>query len=169
MAHAEELSQLTREIAEAKSERVDEAERHSEADGEIVARIQGLEARRRHALAGTDTETYELAKTMLDVRGDFARIPASIINDAVEDIAAGCLTLRREYLAIKDYEGFVSQRSDCRYGYSPTHGSIVFRVGLTDGAIAEIEKWGQILGGPDGENSQAMIRYLLNLVDAGVA
>lgn len=52
-----------------------------------------------------------------------------VIADAIAAIQAdGNKALSVEYMGVKQYAGFGDQRTDCRYGFSPTHGSIVFRV-----------------------------------------
>jgi hypothetical protein len=163
-----DLSRLTREIAETKHELDDEAKRHMEARAEILRRQGELEAARAHALAGTDAETLEIARGMIEIRGQVENLTQQIVVDAVEDIAGGCMLLRREYFGRKFYASF-DQREDHRYGQGPKHGTIVFGIGLTKNARTMIEKWDGIVGGKDGETTQAMIRYLLNLEEAGVA
>lgn len=54
----------------------------------------------------------------------------AVIEDAIAAIQADPVTaLTLEFMGVKDYAGFVDQRCDCKYGYGPRHGCIVFRVG----------------------------------------
>jgi len=56
-----------------------------------------------------------------------------IIEEAIAMIQKnGKTAMKKEYLGMKNYAAFGDQRTDCEYGYGPTHGSIVFRVGRTD-------------------------------------
>lgn len=56
---------------------------------------------------------------------------ATIAYDAIIDIANGCQKLKKEYFGNKKYSGYY-QRCDCNYGYGPSHGVIVDRIGLKD-------------------------------------
>ena len=38
----------------------------------------------------------------------------------------GCL--RKMYIGVKNYASFGDQNCDCKYGYGPSHGAIVFRI-----------------------------------------
>lgn len=60
------------------------------------------------------------------------------VRDAINDIANGCIKLRKEYLGTKDYAHWSDQRIACHYGYGPSHGSVVFRIGLTESARKKI-------------------------------
>jgi hypothetical protein len=46
--------------------------------------------------------------------------------------ADGGKALASEYVGVKNYAHFGDQRSDHPYGYGPSHGSIVFRIGRAD-------------------------------------
>lgn len=164
----ENIAKVTVEIASIEDERAAEAERHTKADRALLARLEELRAHRMHLAAGTTEHELELAREMIQVIGDVQWLSHEIITDAAEDIAAGCLSLRREYFGRKFYSDF-DQREDHRYGSGPKHGRIVFGIGLTKKARTMVEKWGGIMGDSDGDVSQAMIRYLLNLEEAGVA
>lgn len=73
----------------------------------------------------------------LDAR-DLATEPSpsrlAVVQSAIDDLATATDRLKREFFGLKNYEGFSNQRTDCQYGYGPRHGSIIFRVGLTDAA-----------------------------------
>lgn len=56
-------------------------------------------------------------------------IYTDLVSAAKKDLSTGATKLRTEYIGQKRYEGF-DQRTDCRYGYGPSHGSIYQRIGL---------------------------------------
>jgi len=58
----------------------------------------------------------------------------SKVKEAIEDVVNNFTKLRREYFGAKNYDRWTCQGSDCSYGYSPSHGSIVFKIGMIDGA-----------------------------------
>lgn len=55
-----------------------------------------------------------------------------IIEESVKILQAGGDRLRSEYLGIKNYANFGDQREDHPYGCGPRHGSIVFKVVMSD-------------------------------------
>lgn len=57
----------------------------------------------------------------------------NVIADAIFAIQTdGKNALTKGFLGVKNYASFGDQRSDCEYGYKPTHGDIVFSVGRSD-------------------------------------
>lgn len=56
-------------------------------------------------------------------------IYSTLIDAAKEDLSSGVNKLKTEYIGQKRYEEF-DQRTDCKYGYGPSHGSIYQRIGL---------------------------------------
>jgi hypothetical protein len=113
------------------------ARKHSD---ELRARIAGL--RRRVAIDGAqlDSAKIDLARTVLYVRGSYARAGedrASVIQDAITFFAMGPRPhkdLRTGYFGTKNYDRWEGQRSDHPYFMGPSHGSVCFEVGLTKAA-----------------------------------
>ena len=166
------LADLTRTISERTDAVREENERHDEAKKALLADLKDAQDKRAHLAAGTDPEVLALARSVVQVDGDVGRATGSqlapgrsVVTDAVEDIAAGGLTMLNRYLAIKDYEGFTGQREDHKYGMGPRHGRIVFSVGLTKEARDRIREG----LGLTPDQTEAAIRYLLNLGEAGTA
>lgn len=60
-----------------------------------------------------------------------------LIGVAVNDVATAADQMKRRYFGLKDYDQWSHQREDHEYGMGPRHGSIVFRIGLTDEARKE--------------------------------
>lgn len=131
-----------------------ERERHEREVQEIEQRLE--EAERVMMLAETAgpevAEAYEVAREVIDVvwakkRFDNAtragrRTPevSTCFADAIADLRTGGARLAREYLGVKQYDRWDSQRTDCDYGMAPRHGSIWFRIGLKKPKEALTEK-----------------------------
>lgn len=74
-----------------------------------------------------DVDRVERAMQDLDVRGDPR---PRLIEEAIQKISEdGSAAMIDGYLGIKNYAHFGDQRADCKYGYGPKHGNIVFRIG----------------------------------------
>lgn len=116
-----------------------EAAAKAEADrlrAEINSRAKVLSL----ASEGLDHEKIALAHKVIEVRGSFERggdDRSSVIQDAIRQLATGkpgdgYLDLWRQYFGTKSYDRWHGQRSDHPYFYGPSHGSIIFSVGLTE-------------------------------------
>lgn len=66
-------------------------------------------------------------------RGDASIQLSKAINDVTNDFKI----LRKQYIGCKDYDQWRCQGVDCEYGYCPSHGSVVFRIGMKE----RIERW----------------------------
>ena len=82
-----------------------------------------------------DIDKVLIAENVMRVEGNIYGLTegksATIAYDAIIDIANGCPKLKKEYFGNKTYSGYY-QRCDCSYGYGPSHGGIVDRIGLKD-------------------------------------
>ena len=86
---------------------------------------------------GVDLDRLLHGQHVIYIHGDYRRIggeSASCVAAAKADLAAGAQNLKKDYFGAKNYDRWSGQRCDCTYGYGPTHGSIVFAIGLTDAA-----------------------------------
>lgn len=131
---------------------------YTKARAEILARMQETRARVRQGSAGLDLTRIEIAERVLSVRGTYANGGEkrdSVVEDAISDIARGPFILRRGYMGTKNYDKWLGQRCDCNYGFGPSHGSIVFAIGLRDlGEATSITD----------EERDACLYYLSNLI-----
>lgn len=130
--------------------------------------LDRLEGERAHLSAGITPDTRHEALEIVSIYGDVGRLDHTCITDAVKDLNSGCHQLRDCWFGVKDYDRFRGQRHDSKrtagdWPHSPRHGSIVFAVGLTPGAVDLLDRWGQL---PKEAVSAAVI-YLLNLQKAG--
>lgn len=137
------------------------AARTAELKQEIQARREVLEM----SASGIDLAKVSLAETVLCIGGQYAKggaARASVVNDAMLQLATGTAkseysNLWNQYLGTKDYAHWYGQRTDCEYGLGPTHGSIVFSVGLT----GDVRKRNPKTLTPD--EIEAAIYYLTNI------
>jgi hypothetical protein len=91
-------------------------------------------------LKGFDIEKVKMAESVLAIYGLKNEYDQSPVNQAIKDIAQGCETISKMYFGVKNYSGYVHQGCNCEYGYGPTHGSIVFSVGLKNPKIPLTEE-----------------------------
>lgn len=120
-------SQLTAHDAKAKAE-------SARLSNEIAARQTVL----NQVEAGLDTGKIALAGQVIKVYGAYAQggdDRAAVIRDAVQWLATGKCACYRGLdgadFGTKNYDRWHGQRSDHEWG-GPSHGSIVFQVGLKD-------------------------------------
>lgn len=116
------------------------AQKHKEHSAWCVrftAELQELQQQESLLAAGVDLERLNHGEHVIYIRGDYRKVggeASSCIAAAKTDLAAGAPRLKKQYFGAKDYAHFRGQRCDCTYGFGPTHGSIVFAIGLTDAA-----------------------------------
>lgn len=167
-----ELAEATDGLIELRGERREMLERHALEVADIDREIADLTGRQAHLIAGTTEEELSRARDLIEVTwhqprlGPHDEFDEQVVQEAVEDIAAGCPTLRSEYFCRRVYEGNL-HRETYEYNFGPRHGNAVFRIGLTKGAREFLRRWGRVPLGADGEVGHAAIRYLLNLREAG--
>ena len=102
--------------------------------------LKDIEVRIQLSLDGISFPRIERAERFVRVSGKLPKLDIldttsqrhRLLQEAMLDLANGCPRLSKEYFGIKNYDGFGDQRSDHTYGYGPKHGSIVFRVSLTN-------------------------------------
>jgi hypothetical protein len=84
-----------------------------------------------------DITILDIAKKILNVSG-VAYLGCgstdSCVQDAIFDILNNFKRLRRGYFGCKNYSPWTCQRCDCDYGYGPSHGYIVFKIGMLSDA-----------------------------------
>ncbi|MGN0022215.1 MAG: hypothetical protein ACI35Z_15540 [Sphingobacterium hotanense] len=80
---------------------------------------------------GLDLDRIKNAELLLRVeglkRGEYSD---RCVLAAIKDIAEGTNLMSERYFGVKNYAHWTHQEWDSRYGYGPTHGHIVFSVGL---------------------------------------
>lgn len=106
---------------------------------EIEKDIKAVQQDITFITAELDIGKIRLAETVFEFEGDPRKYPeaAKAIADAKAEIAASDKPLQKRYIGLKDYAHWIGQREDHKYGYGPSHGSIVFRIGVRRGVIGE--------------------------------
>lgn len=134
----------------------EEQKRHLQAVQEIQARLRLLNGQIDGADAGLcDVGSIADAQRLLVVEWASemrARPPAEVhmqFAAAVRDLQEGCPRMKNRYFGIKAYDRWGAQIADCEYGMGPRHGSIWFRIGLSQPRSVLSE-----------EERRACIRYL---------
>lgn len=157
---AREMHALRKELGS----HLDEAKRR---EAELREQIRQRANVLASSAEGIDVAKIELAKTIVFVRGTYAKggdDRASVISDAVKQLSTGepirafYGDLWSHYFGTKSYDRWNGQRSDHQYGYGPGHGSTIFAVGLVE-AVRNDRKPTDLTP----EEIDAAIYYLINL------
>lgn len=76
-----------------------------------------------------------------------------LLDDAMDWFAGTekqyATNLVKEFMGVKNYDGFYHQRTDCQYGYGPRHGSIVFSIGLSRNVRESMQQHASIVSLPN--------------------
>lgn len=82
---------------------------------------------------GLDVERIKRAEAVIEVRGAYSKAGkdrAHALQSAIDDLANGAVKIKKAYFGTKDYAHWHGQFVDCAYGYGPSHGSVIFSIGL---------------------------------------
>jgi len=133
------LTQTYRELAELRATLKSHDEAAKQQTATLTADIAARQAIVNQSEAGLDAEKIALAKTVIFVRGEYAKAGeerASAKADAIRQLATG-EPIRQTYgdlwlvaFGTKNYDRWSGQRCDCTYGMGPSHGYICFQIGL---------------------------------------
>ncbi|MBD9658079.1 hypothetical protein [Pantoea sp. PNT03] len=125
------LTELTQHLGAAKQRKAAIQDVYEMDIKNVDAEILRLTQRMNIANAGLDEEMVKRGMVVISF-GDVKGIPErmSCVRDALDDLAGNATSLKHEYFGTKNYAHWSDQRCDCAYGYGPSHGSIVFHVGL---------------------------------------
>jgi len=127
------ITTLERRIEDILFEISSEKERYEQNISELENSLQAYQRLMRLMCEDIDDDLVTVAERILWIEGAYSKGGVerqSVIDDAVYDIVNQNERLRTERFATKNYDCWVGQRSDARYGYGPRHGHIVFSVGL---------------------------------------
>jgi hypothetical protein len=114
--------------------------RHEQEVRILRGKLEPVEVAIRVAEAGFDPVQFSLARAILivewglDARGARRQDPEirPVVEAAIEELRKGGGRLRRAYFGLKQYEGWSAQREDHDYGFGPRHGSIWFKIGMSE-------------------------------------
>jgi hypothetical protein len=153
------IIQLENRVREVRGLVDEENKRHEAAKYKFAIELEELEKSRYAIMHSFDMDSIQTAKKYIytkgvkvNSRGDAYRT----LCECIADCSTGFKKIRREYFGCKDYSGFWGQGCDCEYGYGPSHGSIVFSIGLWPDARKTIDSI--------PESDACAIVYYLNLL-----
>lgn len=151
------VADITTKINDLHAEWSREKERHSAEVERIKQCIEDANHMREMAIRGVEPQQYELARTVMRIRGDVKMTAEGALEAALIDLARGGHELMEHYIGAKRYASF-HQREDHAYGRGPRHGNIVFAVELKPEVRAR--------GSLTPEEREACVRYLIAQAEA---
>lgn len=162
-----ELTKVAQQMHQLRKDLADHIEAAKKREAELRNQIREHANFLASTQIGLDLEKIKTATTIVYVRGEYARAgkdKESVIDDAIKQFATG--TPAREtytdlwlsYFGTKDYDAWHGQRSDHKYGYGPSHGSIRFSVGI-EAEIRKTRKQSDLTA----DEIEAAIYYLANI------
>lgn len=157
------LTQIEKARTEAKDKLKAATEANRNAERALQWEINELNRQEKMALDGVDLTKIQLGEHVLsvDMRESLRGDDRAEIADAITDLTKGAPTLKREYFATKNYDRWDHQGiGSCHYGYGPSHGSVVFSIGLSDALLGKNER------DLTADEIEAAI-YLLKMLEAG--
>jgi len=106
---------------------------------------------------GIDLDALKLAESVIDVHGIFDKAGDDrtfALQKAIDDLAKGATNLKKAYVGTKQYAHWHGQFVEHGYGMGPSHGSVIFSIGIRRSEL------GRDLTGPEID---AALYYLRNL------
>lgn len=100
----------------------------------LKAQKKELETKLQYETDGIDSNRIDNAKRFIYIEGliNFGHGETrTCVDDLISDIVNDNYKILKEYYGCKDYDRFICQRSDHKYGFGPTHGYIVFSIRAT--------------------------------------
>lgn len=82
---------------------------------------------------GIDLDTLKLAESVIEVRGTYDKAGddrARALQKAIDDLANGATSLKKSYVGTKQYAHWHGQLVEHSYGMGPSHGSVIFSIGI---------------------------------------
>ena len=131
------ITEMERRKTTLRAEMKLEEERHAEAMQGFKAEFRLAEERIQLTSGDLDEDKIAHAAHVLVVRGSYANAGserAAAMGNAKAEVLLGGGTLKTEYQGTKSYDRWHGQWISCRYGFGPSHGSVIFSIGLTEEA-----------------------------------
>lgn len=160
------LTNLCAEHAQYRKDRHAEDERHKAESARLDKQLADIKQRIAIFSADLDLAKVRLAEEVMELRGSYTdggEARDSVIRDAIDWFATGeCAAFRGmdwQYFGTKDYDRWHGQRADCSYGMGPSHGYIVFSIGLKQQYRAREGKPSAL----QPEHREACLYYLMNI------
>jgi hypothetical protein len=130
----------TMKLAELEKKRISLNQLITEENARYKKSIEGLKAdlfeanRLIAAFAdGIDVDVLKTAESVIEVRGSYDKAGddrAYVLQKAIDDLAHGANTLKKSYFGTKQYAHWHGQFVECGYGMGPSHGHVIFSIGI---------------------------------------
>jgi len=125
------LQGLTEALTNARTGLAEELKRHEQEVRRIRGDIATLESGITMEAGGLNLARVSRGSAIVYVEGTITDARLPLLREAMAEVAKpNCGELQHQYIGLKNYDRFVGQREDHRYGMAPRHGSTVFCIGL---------------------------------------
>lgn len=124
------LVTIEKSLFDLKIERSNLHKEFEQNDSSLKKQIDELERLKKLGLNNFDLNKVSIAERILEFDRGFKRMNAVVIRSAINDIVNDFIVMRSGYFGVKDYAGFANQPIQCQYGYGPSHGYVVFSIGM---------------------------------------
>ena len=131
------IAELERSKASVLLEIEQENKRHTQKLEDLKHELDYCQREINIILNNLDSGKILHAEHMLDIGGLYKNAGSerqAVVEKAIAALLKGGGILLQEYVGTKDYAHFHGQAVSCKYGYGPTHGSVIFKIGLTRAA-----------------------------------
>ena len=129
------MVKLQKHLMDLSAERANVEAKYKTDVGRLTADMDAVKKHIGVASVGLDADKIAVGRTVLNVRGLYARAGddrAQALRAATTDLVlSGGIVLSREYFATKSYDRWHGQYVTCEYGMCPRHGSIIFEIGMS--------------------------------------
>jgi hypothetical protein len=125
------LLKIENELIQLNETRKEAIKAHEDFMKQNTKEIAELSRKKGMAMKGIDLGMIRQAEALVYIRGlEYGEYNGRCIDEAIKDIALDTPKLSQQYFGVKNYDRWSHQECDCSYGMGPSHGSIVFAVGL---------------------------------------
>lgn len=134
------LTNLISAIAAKEAEHSDYVKESDQRRAELLRELRHLRSLLNMRESNLDQGLIDLAQQTIFVSGVFDRAGddrGKALSMARQELASGGGLLWREYVGTKSYDRWHGQLIECQYGYSPTHGSPILRIGIVKRLLEE--------------------------------
>lgn len=138
------LKDIELKIKSLKEEYSLENQRHEKEVNRIITAIKKAEKEKDIVLAGFNKDKIDIAQAIIYCKGIKTNYgkgdTIKTVKNCINDVLDGFKQLKKGYFGCKNYYDFICQGSNHPYGFGPSHGSIVFEIGLKQSFRMEPEK-----------------------------
>ena len=146
--HKSNLFEIYKELEKVNTAQKELQENYENELRTLKAQKKELETKLQYETDGIDSNRIDNAKRFIYIEGlkhNYGHGETrTCVDDLISDIVNDNYKILKEYYGCKDYDRFICQRSDHKYGFGPKHGDIVFSIRATqdfrEGKIVPNEK-----------------------------